>query len=253
MPLALCLAAGCRAVLESDGYGEIPPPAGRDARERAIERFEREANRGSGPAFTRVREGTGPALTPHSRATFVLEALTPEGAIAQREEVQLLTPDPFDPDGFGPETGAPAPMACVDFCWPMQRQRGSRLVQHGGSVGFATVFIADMRVGEVRAARGSAVTVRSLGEHAGRAIRKVRGKIHVSARVLRPEGMVAIDRWDPADVDPELRLTLLSACRADLRLVRYTHLRYFGISYAQLPAGTITHHWYEDRGCRQSS
>jgi hypothetical protein len=40
---------------------------------------------------------------------------------------------------------------------------------------------------------------------------------------------------------------------ADLRLVRYTHVRYFGISYAQLPAGTITHHWYEDRGCRQSS
>jgi hypothetical protein len=251
LPIGLALLAGCRGVRESDAYEALPPPVGHDARERAIARFELEANRGAGPSFTLMHAGAGPSLPAHSRATFLIEALTPEGAVAQREELRILTPDPFDPEGFGSETGAPAPRVCADVCWPMQRQRGFRVVQNGGSLGFATVFVSDMRVGEVRTTRGGQFAVRSLGETAARTIRRVRGKVHVSASVLRPEGMVTIDRWDPAEVEPELRITLLSACRADLRLVQFTHVRHVGISYAQLPLGTVTHHWYEDRGCRR--
>ena len=62
--------------------------------------------------------------------------------------------------------------------------------------------------------------------------------------------MVAVDRWDAADVVPEQRIALVAACRANLRLVRYTHTCYFGLSYAQQPAGPVTHHWYEDHGCQ---
>jgi hypothetical protein len=213
------LGLGCTRIWEEDAYKEARRGSRMSDKQHDVYLRSLEAELGPKPKDLQV--GTGRQAGPGMLLTFRVESLDDrDGTVAQSETLKVLYPA-LRLEGTRVTAGVaiPAPQ---------------RVIVEFGRTSLPLEWLADMKVGGVRVLpRFGPVTLLSVNEKEDRRIEQLR-EIKGTVRFTR---------------NPDIRVTLVDACEADLKRVSYRHLNYSGNGFISVPNGIKTDHWYVLRGC----
>jgi len=214
--ICLLLISGCSRRWEEKPYDRIDG-ASMDLRsEELLRSFMSET--GSIPED--VREGTGRVSKQGMMLVFRLEAVDDESNLLEEKGLKLLHP-PLTPVADPGSVPRPA----------MSELQGVE-VREFGFCQLPVDYLIGMKVGGVK-------LFRNAGKVRFRSFNEAEDIFIGEARTMK-EGREACEK-------PSIRVTLLSAGEADLRLCHWKHIAWDGSGIIPVPKGFVTESWYELR------
>lgn len=215
---AMLLASGCSRTWEDRPYRHSD--AGSFAKESEAYRRSYAEEYGSPPE--EPMPGSGREAEAGMLLTFRVEALDDGGEVFQVETVRLLHP------GLSPvQTTDRRP-------WETGPETEGQVIGEFGSLQLPMEYLLGVRVGGTRLFRKAGpISLRSMNEKETR---------HIQQYSRQRDGVVY-------SYNPDLRVTLVDACKADLRIRHWRHMVWSRGGTFAMPKGFTTVNWYELRGC----